>query len=99
MFTKVALLSAFASLVAGAALDVWAPAITSPTADTVWQIGSVQNVTWCVDPACQASETIFDTNVVLAILCRDTSTQPAQITNPNGEVFLVINGSLDIRTS
>ncbi|KAJ3544403.1 hypothetical protein NM688_g5749 [Phlebia brevispora] len=46
MFSKVAILSVFVSLVAGAALDVWAPPITSPTAASVWPIGSTQNVTW-----------------------------------------------------
>lgn len=46
MFSKVILLSAFVGLVASKALDVYAPRITSPTADSVWPVGSVQNVTW-----------------------------------------------------
>ncbi|KAE9386969.1 hypothetical protein BT96DRAFT_838379 [Gymnopus androsaceus JB14] len=28
------------------ALDVWNPTITSPTAETVWIVGSTVNVTW-----------------------------------------------------
>ena len=46
MFAKFAILAAFTGLAAGAALDVWDPPVTSPTADSVWPIGSVQNVTW-----------------------------------------------------
>lgn len=46
MFAKVALLSVLTGLAAGAALDVWAPPITSPTAASVWPVGSLQNVTW-----------------------------------------------------
>ena len=50
MFSKIALFSAFVGLVAAKALDVYAPPITSPTAASVWPIGSVQNVTWYVFP-------------------------------------------------
>ncbi|PSS38099.1 hypothetical protein PHLCEN_2v79 [Hermanssonia centrifuga] len=46
MLFQTALFSALVGLVAGAAQDVWAPPITSPTAASVWPIGSAQNVTW-----------------------------------------------------
>ncbi|THG96492.1 hypothetical protein EW026_g5355 [Hermanssonia centrifuga] len=46
MLFQTALFSALVGLVAGAAQDVWAPPITSPTAASVWSIGSTQNVTW-----------------------------------------------------
>ena len=48
MFAKLAMLAALAGLVAGAAQDVWDPPITSPTAASVWPIGSIQNVTWYI---------------------------------------------------
>ena len=51
MFTFFAipvLFSALTALVAGRALDVWAPPVTSPTAGSIWPKGSVQNVTWYV---------------------------------------------------
>lgn len=31
-----------------AALDVFVPQILSPTAETVWTIGKVETVVWCV---------------------------------------------------
>ncbi|KAF7798830.1 hypothetical protein EIP86_010056 [Pleurotus ostreatoroseus] len=71
MFSKVALISAFVGLVAGRALDVWSPPITSPTAQSVWPVGSTQNVTW------------------------DISGKPAQVTNPNGTIYLAKNGVVD----
>lgn len=46
MFSKLALLSVLVGLVAGRALDVWDPPVTFPTAQSVWAVGSVQNVTW-----------------------------------------------------
>ena len=48
MFAKIASLATFAGLAAAAAIDVWIPQITSPTNETVWPIGTVQNVTWWV---------------------------------------------------
>ncbi|KAF7798841.1 hypothetical protein EIP86_010067 [Pleurotus ostreatoroseus] len=71
MFSKLALISAFVGLVAGKALDVWNPPITSPTAHSAWPVGSTQNVTW------------------------DTSTKPAQVTNPIGKIVLAKDGTLD----
>ena len=46
--TILAALTTCATAAYGAALDVWVPPITSPTAETVWTVGTQVNVTWCV---------------------------------------------------
>ena len=47
MFSRsIITLSAFAALASAAALDVFVPKITSPTASTVWKSGAVETVTW-----------------------------------------------------
>ncbi|GJE98417.1 GPI anchored serine-threonine rich family protein [Phanerochaete sordida] len=48
MFSKTAFFAALvaASGAAARVLDVWDPAITSPTAESVWHAGGTYNVTW-----------------------------------------------------
>lgn len=49
MFSKTAILAALlatAASVSARVLDVWDPAITSPTAASVWKVGGTYNVTW-----------------------------------------------------
>ncbi|KZV62614.1 hypothetical protein PENSPDRAFT_758577 [Peniophora sp. CONT] len=47
MFSRSILaISAYVSLVSAAALDVFVPPITSPSASTKWTAGAVETVTW-----------------------------------------------------
>ena len=47
MFSRSILaISTYVALVSAAALDVFVPPITSPTADTVWTVGAIETVTW-----------------------------------------------------
>ena len=46
VFSFLLSLLAFAYALPIAVRDVFVPPVTSPTSDTVWTIGSQQNVTW-----------------------------------------------------
>ena len=74
--------------------DVIAPTITSPTAESVWPIGTVQTVTWYVSML----RRVAGSN--LHVSHRDTSNFPpvSQITNILGEVILGFqaNNSLNL---
>jgi hypothetical protein len=71
--------------------DVVAPHITSPDASSVWPIGTMQLVTWCVNcllPPSSGSADASNND-------RDTSDLPpdSQITNPIGQIILGFNES------
>ncbi|VDC00313.1 unnamed protein product [Peniophora sp. CBMAI 1063] len=47
MFSRsIIAISAYVALASAAALDVFVPKITSPTASTVWKSGALETVTW-----------------------------------------------------
>ncbi|VDC00311.1 unnamed protein product [Peniophora sp. CBMAI 1063] len=47
MFSRsIIAITAYVALASAAALDVFVPKITSPTAATVWKSGTVETVTW-----------------------------------------------------
>lgn len=96
MFFKffMALFFALASfLVVGAlpiylvAKDVWAPAILSPNKTSEWTVGSSQEVIWCVF--------VYPSPQITHPSLRDLSDRPAQITNPNGTIYLIVNNLID----
>lgn len=72
--------------------DVVAPHITSPDANSVWPIGTMQLVTWCVN--CLLPPQV-PAQLTRPLMIRDTSDLPpdSQITNPIGQIILGFNES------
>ncbi|KZV62607.1 hypothetical protein PENSPDRAFT_758571 [Peniophora sp. CONT] len=99
MFSRSILaISAYVALVSAAALDVFVPPITSPTADTKWTAGAVETVTWDASNApANISNIVFSLSEIAHTIIRGRlEPQPR---GPPQQVLLQLREYLKVRNA